>query len=196
VGCGNGRFAAYLAERGLAFRCLGIDASAPLLEHARARLLPPGSATWRHVDFLDESLDASLPARRFALIALFGVLHHVPGRERRLALLRALAGRLRPDGLLALTAWQFEAFRRFRDRLLSWEAFNDRALEPIDLAQIERGDYLLPWGRGRGVRFCHFADDVEMEGLLQEAGLESVDRYRDDGRSRDLNRYFVVRARA
>jgi SAM-dependent methyltransferase len=196
VGCGNGRFAAFLAARGVAFRYLGIDASAPLLEHARARLLPPGSATWRRVDFLEEPPDTSLPARRFALVALFGVLHHVPGRERRLALLRALARRLRPDGLLALTAWQFEAFRRFRDRLLSWEAFNDRATEPIDLAQIERGDHLLPWGRGHGLRFCHFADDVEMEGLLKEAGLEPVERYRDDGHSRDLNRYFVVRAGA
>jgi hypothetical protein len=120
----------------------------------------------------------------------------VPGREHRLALLRALARRLRPDGLLALTAWQFEAFQRFRDRLLSWQAFNDGAPEPVDLAQLERGDHLLPWGRGHGVRFCHFADDVEMEGLLKEARLEPVDRYRDDGRSRDLNRYFVVRAGA
>ena len=196
VGCGNGRFAAFLEARGIPFRYLGIDASAPLLEHARARRLPPELATWRCADFLEQPADSSLPARRFGLVVLFGVLHHVPGRDRRLALLRALARRLQPDGLLALTAWQFEAFRRFRDRLLSWQAFNERAPEPVDLAQLERGDHLLPWGRGHGVRFCHFAHDVEMEGLLKQAGLDPVDRYRDDGRSRDLNRYFVVRAGA
>ncbi|MDH3211000.1 MAG: class I SAM-dependent methyltransferase [Myxococcales bacterium] len=196
VGCGNGRFAAFLAERGAAFTCFGIDASAPLLEHARARGLPPGTATWRLGDFLEGPLEAHLPAQRFDLVVLFGVLHHVPGRQRRLALLRALGRRLRPGGLLALTAWQFEAFRRFRDRLLSWEAYNRSATEPIDPAQLERGDHLLPWRRGRGLRFCHFADDAEMEGLLGEAALEAVERYRADGRSGDLNRYFVVRAGA
>jgi tRNA (uracil-5-)-methyltransferase TRM9 len=196
VGCGNGRFAAFLAARGIPFTCCGIDASAPLLDLARARRLPRGSASWRLADFLERPPDASLPEGRFDLVVLFGVLHHVPGREQRRALLQALRRRLRPGAVLALTAWQFEAFRRFRERMLPWEVFNRGAADPIDLAQLEPGDHLLPWGRGTGLRFCHFADDAEVEGLLRDAGLERLHRYRADGRSGDLNRYFVARAGA
>ena len=101
-------------------------------------------------------------------MVLFGVLHHVPGRSQRAQLLRQLGERLVPGGLLALTAWQFQAFRRFREKLIPWEQYNRGAPEPIDLSQLEEGDHLLPWGsptRGH-VRFCHFSDAPAMEALL------------------------------
>jgi SAM-dependent methyltransferase len=200
VGCGNGRFAAFLAGRGRRFRYLGIDASPALLERARERRLPVGTASYRCADFLETPPDECLPPRSFSLVALFGVLHHVPGREQRLRLLRALAARLRPGGLLALTSWQFEAFRRFRDRLLAWEDFNRSARDPIDLSQLEPGDHLLPWGEpgapsGRALRFCHFTDDTEMGGLLAEASLDCVAAFSADGREGNLNRYFTLRSR-
>lgn len=200
VGCGNGRFAAFLARRGRPFRYLGIDASPALLERARERRFPVGTASYQCADFLETPLDECLPPRSFSLVALFGVLHHVPGREQRLRLLRALAARLRPAGLLALTSWQFEAFRRFRDRLLAWEDFNRSARDPIDLSQLEPGDHLLPWGEpgapsGPALRFCHFTDDTEMADLLAETSLECVAVFSADGKEGNLNRYFTLRRR-
>ena len=50
---------------------------------------------------------AALPSGPFSLVALMGVLHHVPGRETRAALVAAAADRLAPGGLLALTLWRF-----------------------------------------------------------------------------------------
>jgi hypothetical protein len=101
--------------------------------------------------------------------------------------------------VLALTSWQFEAFRRFRDRLPAWEGFNRSTRDPIDLSQLEPGDHLLPWGEpgaesGRALRFCHFTDDTEMESLLAEASLECVDVFSADGREGKLNRYFTLRS--
>ena len=92
VGCGNGRFARYLA-RELAPRALalcGVDASEPLLEAARAAG-PPG-ARWQRGDVVADP-DA-LPAGPFDLVALFAVIHGVPGRERRRALLAACSSRV------------------------------------------------------------------------------------------------------
>jgi SAM-dependent methyltransferase len=199
VGCGNGRFAAFLARRGARFGYLGIDASPPLLERARARRLPVGSASYRCADFVETPPGDCIPPRGFSLVVLCGVLHHVPGREQRLRLLRALAARLRPGGLLALTSWQFEAVQRFSKRLLAWEDFNRSARDPIDLSQLEPGDHLLPWGEpgaesGRALRYCHFTNDTEMRELLAEASLECVDVFSADGREGNLNRYFLVRS--
>jgi SAM-dependent methyltransferase len=199
VGCGNGRFAAFLAEqlapREAPFRYLGIDASPELLDAARAQSPGFGSCDYQLADFVETPPQEALPRRHFSLVVLFGVLHCVPGREHRRALLGAAAERLRPGGLLALTAWRFEDFPRFREKLLSWEEFNAAARPPIDLDQLEPGDRLLPWGEGgRAVRFCHFADEREMAQVLGELPLQPVDQWCADGREGELNRYFVLRA--
>ncbi len=194
MGCGNGRFGCFLAEQQPKLRYLGLDTSAELLEIARSRG-PLGSATeFQQLDIVEQDLDACLGERRFSLVALMGVLHHVPGAERRRSLLRALAGRLRPGGLLALTSWQFEAYQRFRDRIVAWEAHNRDAAEPIDPAQLEPGDHLLRWGRGARLRYCHFADEDEIHALLAPLPCQRLASYRADGREGNLNHYVVLRA--
>jgi SAM-dependent methyltransferase len=195
VGCGNGRFARFLRERGRAFRYLGVDASAALLDHARARLADSPDIEFAQTDFVETSLDGLRAEKDFSLIVLFGVLHHVPGRERRVSLLQSLARRLTPDGRLAATAWQFQAFQRFRDRLLPWDRFNRESDDPIDTSQLETGDHLLPWGPspGAAVRFCHFSDETEMQALVSDAGLACLKTWLADGREGDLNRYYLLR---
>jgi SAM-dependent methyltransferase len=196
VGCGNGRFAAFLDDEAIACDYLGVDASAPLIEAARRRRLTRVRARYAIQDFIAGSLEGVLASRAFDLIVLFGVLHHVPGGARRRALLAGLAQRLRAGGLLALTAWQFAAFRRFRERLRPWEEFNRDAAEPIDLSQLEAGDHLLVWGDEdrAGLRYCHFAADAEIRRLLDPLPLTCVDTYSADGRGGELNRYFILRA--
>ena len=93
VGCGNGRFAAFLAgalpeRRAPSLRYCGIDASAPLLAAVRARQLPFAEVETRLADVVETPIEEPLGARRFSLIAVFGVLHHVPGERRRRRLLQ------------------------------------------------------------------------------------------------------------
>lgn len=213
VGCGHGRFLAFLDERVGPVRYLGIDESQPLLDRARERPLRAARASFACADFLEAPLGERLPPGPFGLIVLFGVLHHVPGAERRRALLAALAERLSQGGLLVFTSWQFASFERFRARILPWEDYNRDASEPIATDALEPGDYLLPWGdseaqraprgqretqrasRGqRGIRYCHFADEREIESLLAGLPLKRVESYAADGRGGDLNRYTVLRA--
>jgi len=194
VGCGNGRFAATLvaaAQRGAPIHYTGVDSSAPLLDRARVRELP-FPVDLEHFDVVEANLDA-LPRGPFSGIALFAVLHHVPSVERRLALLRALGERLTQDGWLAAASWQFEAFARFRERLLSWETYNERTADPIDTSQLEPGDHLLPWGDGEAVRYCHFTSEADTGALLREAGFEVEQTWAADGREGNLNRYVLCR---
>jgi SAM-dependent methyltransferase len=200
VGCGNGRFAAFLAgalpERSASLRYCGIDASGPLLGAARARALPFAELETRLADVVETPIEDLLGPRRFSLIAVFGVLHHVASERRRHRLLRSLAARLESGGLLALAFWRFETSERFRGKLRPWGEFNAVAREPIDLAQLEAGDRLLPWGEGgRAVRYCHFAEEEETRRLVRATSLKVAATYTADGREGNLNRYFVLRMR-
>jgi SAM-dependent methyltransferase len=192
VGCGNGRFGDFLAEQlgSEGIHYCGIDSSSPLIARAKERALPFAGVEFLQLDFIEAG--SGLPKGPFALIALFGVLHHVPSHFHRRALLRSLGERLQPGGILALTTWQFEAFSRFQSRLIPWSDYNRTAADPIDLTQLEPGDHLLPWGdAGSAQRYCHFTGEAEMGELLEGLSFEVIDSYTADGREGNLNRYFI-----
>jgi SAM-dependent methyltransferase len=194
VGCGNGRFGAFLADRLSPNREVdytGIDSSAELLDRTRSRALPFATVRLHESDVVENSAD-SIPDGPYELITLFGVLHHVPSQDRRRALLGALRARLAGGGLLALASWQFEAFSRFRRRLVPWSDYNRSAPQPIDTGQLEPGDHLLPWGDSdRPVRYCHFESESRMRELLEGLSFEIATTYAADGREGNLNRYFI-----
>lgn len=197
IGCGDGRFAAYLAQHSTApLAYLGVDFSDELLEHARARALG-GAYRFEAHDFVapapgQERLPPSA-AGPFNLICLLGVLHHVPGRATREALVRALAAQLAPRGVLALTFWRLPDDPRFASRVVDVERFNARAEQPIATDQLEPGDTLLRWGDAAGPpRYCHFPDADEVLQLLAATGLRPLERFRADGRGEQLNEYALL----
>lgn len=202
VGCGNGRFgrfwaraqdetdpgeAAQYATQNAAQNARqyhAIDASLPLLWETAAtmRVFPQVKTRleWRDV-FTD-------PPRhgRYPLIVLLGVLHHIPGRRRRAALLRALGERLSADGLLIVTFWRFGADPRLRGRTLPW---------PDELAdQVEANDFLLRWGERElgAARYCHHFDADEERELVAASGLRLRESFAADGASGALNAYRIL----
>lgn len=192
VGCGNGRFGTFLADQLGAdeIHYCGVDSSPPLIARAKERTLPFAGVEFHLLDFVEAGNE--LPKGPFSLIALFGILHHVPGRVQRRKLLHWLGERLTPGGILALTTWQFEAFARFRSRLIPWSEYNRTAADPIDLTQLEPGDHLLPWGdSGSAQRYCHFTSEGEMRELLEGLPFEVLESFAADGREGNLNRYFI-----
>ena len=193
VGCGDGRFAAYLCEQlrnPLAY--CGIDGSAALRQHARGRELGP-QFRFEAVDFVDQPPSAAIPAEEFDLIAVLGVLHHVPSSQARRELVRTLGARLSAAGLLALTFWHLPDDPRFASRVVPWSAHNAQAATAIALEQLEPGDTLLRWGNGAAPpRYCHFPSAQEIDALLAESGLRCIDRFRADGRGDQLNEYVLL----
>ena len=182
IGCGNGRFARYLAGRQAGpFAYCGIDNNARLLTIAAAAL-----AAYPHVqsELLERDIVMEgLPDRSGAVLALFGLLHHVPGGQRRRDLLRSAAACVMPGGWLVFSAWRFLDSPKLRERVAPW---------PAGLP-AEEGDCLLDWRRGgRALRYCHCIDDAEHEELVVAAGLRVEDDWLDDG---NLNRYTVMRRR-
>ncbi len=179
VGCGNGRFGLFLArQRDVTYH--GIDNNPRLLERAQT-ILAGIEATLELRDVVENPPDSGV----YDLVALFGMLHHVPGSQRRLDLMRRLASLVAPGGLLAFACWRFYEYERFREKFVPWPDNLDR----------EAGDYLLDWRRGENaIRYCHYIDDAEHVGLIAASGLSQIETYRADGETHDANRYSILRA--
>jgi SAM-dependent methyltransferase len=187
VGCGNGRFGLFLHDRlhptaSNPLTYTGLDSSLPLLERARAALTDRVGLTLHlHPHDLTEQ-PLHLPPQD--VIALFGVLHHIPGAAERAHLLRSLAAALNPGGLLVLTVWRFLDFPRFRQRIIPW---------PEDI-QPEPDDYLLDWRRGPySLRYCHHTGDAELQALVAATNLIQIDTFRADGPQNRANLYLLLR---
>lgn len=187
VGCGNGRFARFLEGRlGGSFDYCGVDESPLGLAEARRRL--GGRA---NVAFLEADFTTTLPPGLFHLIALFGVLHHVPARSNRLELLRRLSSRLTPRGLLAFSLWRFDRYPRFLKKIVPWGELQARTEIDVDPRDLEPGDYILTWGGAPpAYRFCHAVSDEEERDMRRSLGLEIVSSF-DAGN--EPNRYFLLR---
>lgn len=182
VGCGNGRFAVFLAEAlegQIAYH--GVDNNRQLLDYATEALESYDNveATFTEQDVVT----GVLPDATYDLVVLFGVIHHVPGAQNRLQFLAKLAQRVKSGGLLAFAAWRFYEYERFRERLVDF---------PDDMA-VERHDYLLDWRRGeRALRYCHYVDDDELNRLITATAMREVTRYRADGADDAMNMYVVL----
>lgn len=180
VGCGNGRFGHYLAERGIAANYTGVDFSGSLL-----RLITdiPGRFVAQ-----DLSRPGSLDGLgKFHFIACLSTLQHIPGRANRLRFLQEMRDILRPGGFLALANWQFMASARQRRKLVPW---SEIGLHP---SELEDGDYLLSWQRGGyGVRYVAYLDAEATKAMADSSGLRIVNLYYNDGQEGYLNLYSVL----
>jgi tRNA (uracil-5-)-methyltransferase TRM9 len=171
VGCGNGRFVAFLNNHIDNFMYTGIDAETSFIDLAQSRY---PSHTFRpgHLTDFEGTFDA---------IVSFGVFHHVPGFEQRVELLRRLSLALNDNGRVALSLWQPELLENF-----------DKKISSRPLLGLEKGDYLLGWnGNFDHVRYCHHFDDREIAELVDSTSLQVVRQFQ--GTSNDkTNRYLVL----
>jgi tRNA (uracil-5-)-methyltransferase TRM9 len=196
LGCGNGTFARELSQAGHRGRYLGIDSSAPLLEIAM-------NASYAFpVDFLQadliqlpgelpgilevpgakasepqerESPDAPPASGGWSMITAFAVLHHIPGKDLRVALLRRARKLLSSEGRLALSNWQFTSSSRLRERIQPWDSVGSGL-------ELDSGDYLLDWRRGQlAFRYIHEFSEPELSRLAAESGFSVTETFYSDG---------------
>lgn len=183
VGCGNGRFALFLAdELDGQITYHGIDNNAALLNFAESSFkgVDDLSATLAEHDVVQHPPDDG----GYDLVVLFGVIHHIPGWDNRKRFMAQLAERVNDGGFLCFAAWRFYEYERFTKRLTDWD----------DDMPVERNDYLLDWRRGeRALRYCHYVDDKEHDELVKATGLQELTRYRADGSDDRMNMYSVLK---
>jgi 2-polyprenyl-3-methyl-5-hydroxy-6-metoxy-1,4-benzoquinol methylase len=193
IGCGNGRLAWLLDERGISLDYVGMDANAQLLALARSHTasLQHVRATFVQADLAQDDWPGRVlqgDAPRFDIVTCLATLHHLPGYDLRCHVMSQLAALAAPSGLVAISTWQFFTSPRFAAKVLKWAEVG------IDANDVEPGDALLPWQQGQyAVRYVHQIDLDEVHALASAAGLQVEDIYFADGKEGTLNLYALMR---
>jgi SAM-dependent methyltransferase len=181
VGCGNGRFGHFLAQHRPLQHVTGVDFSVELLQ--KAAELHPGRYLQR-----DLSKPGALEGvGQFAAVSMMAALHHIPGRENRVRLLREMAACLAPNGKMIISTWNFMDSARQRRKMRDW---SEVGLSPVD---VEPDDYLLTWNRGGfAYRYVCMLNEERMAAHAADAGLRVTEQFRSDGKEGTLSLYIIL----
>ena len=186
VGCGNGRFGQFLMEKYKKVDYVGLDNNRYLLDQAK-KVLPEAKLIEKNV------LDDWGLSGRFDLIAIIGLLHHIPGKENRLEVLKKAKKLLNKDGVIILTIWQFNKLKRMKRKIVAWEEFVKISGKEVDLSQLEKGDTIIDWKRGpRTFRYCHLMEEKELKWLVKNVGMKVKLDFVSDSKKGQGNRYIML----
>jgi tRNA (uracil-5-)-methyltransferase TRM9 len=192
VGCGNGRFAAWLDQLNLPLpiNYHGVDLSPNLLSDAQMQKLSNVQATWEELDVVETLLTGNLELnqtsqKQFDLIVLFGVLHHIPSFALRVTLVHGLKKHLSVRGMAVISIWRFLDQPQLASKIVT----DQSVLNP---GQLEKNDFILDWQRGnQGLRYAHYVDEDEKIKLCQP--FHVIETWLSDGPSNQGNEYVLLR---
>ena len=192
VGCGNGRLTWLLDATGVPVTYVGVDGDAALLALAAAHTAGLAQVTCRfaQADLArpDWVAASAVPPHSCDAVVCLATLQHLPGRELRARVMSELASLVAPQGVVAVSAWQFLSADRFVAKQIAWQTVG---LTP---AEVEPGDALLPWQQGGyAVRYVHQLDLAELTDLAARVGLAVAATYYADGKEGNLNLYAILR---
>lgn len=204
IGCGNGRFLEFLVERfpDRKIEYIGIDGSDVLLEKAAERFsrfdeLGTVEYELEKSDIVFEKWEKKVDKYKFDIIAMFGVMHHVPDLSNRRGIVRKASGLLSNQGVFVFTLWKFLDTERLKKRVVDTETEFGKDIYTklgISALELDDHDYLLDWRKGEvAYRYCHYTSDDEINNILQDLKINIVDNYRADAKEGIVNHYLIVR---
>ena len=191
LGCGNGELARERMRRGQRGPYTGLDFSQPLLDVARHGW-EDAPATFVRADLTKADWDKTVlgkqppGAKRFDVIVCFAVLHHIPGADLRLAILKKLHTLLKPGGRFIHSEWQFLNSEKLKNRIQPWQEIG------LANSDVDPGDYLLDWrSGGRGLRYVHHFSEAELGGMAESIHFRVSQTFYADGENDRLGLYQV-----
>lgn len=194
IGCGNGRFGKFLYDYLPAVPMIydGLDNNEQLLKLAAVKLATTHlDVTLQEMNVVKGLMNNSFLSDisgEYDVIALFGVIHHIPSLKLRKKIMSALAKRLAKHGVAIVTLWRFLDSQQLKRKIEPFDRLQ------IDLTQLEKNDYLLNWKRGStAYRYCHYADQAEEKELIQASKLQLIDSFESDGKEGRGNKYLVLK---
>jgi len=199
LGCGSGWLAVEWLRKSRSSGYWGLDFSLELLAEAQAQLAAengsqPEQIHFQQADLSQPGWEEGLPRGHYTGGLCFAVLHHLPSDDLRRNFLRAAGGLMRPEGLLALSVWQFQNSPKFARRQVNWQAAG------LDESDLDPGDTLLDWryalpGQEQkpGLRYVHQFSSPELAFLAQETGFRVERGFESDGEGGRLGLYQVWR---
>lgn len=195
-GCGNGRWFEFVSKnlsKDSPHTYTGIDSNAELLQIAQqktARLKL--NANFKKADIVNQLLERKFEeliptTESVTVFTAFGVLHHIPSEELRNAFLTIIAQKMKPDDLCIITTWNFADDPRFESKKVP-----PNKVGILD-SDLEHGDYILNWAsESQAFRYCHASNQQELLTAAKQAQLEIKKSFYADGKSQQLNTYYLL----
>ena len=199
VGCGNLRFARFLCDEvGIVpAKYFAVDNCKPLVESGEVGT-HISELIFIELDVIKSLLDNTLSSRLTVpacdLVVAFGFLHHVPGAQKRIQLLRTLLEKTKPGGFVCVSFWQFMNSQKLAAKAQETTAQGLHALG-IDASELEEHDYLIGWqDKADTWRYCHHFSQDELDELLGSLGsdVRVCAQFSADGKDNNLNRYVIL----
>ena len=199
VGCGNLRFARFLCDEvGIVpAKYFAVDNCKPLVESGEVGT-HISELIFIELDVIKSLLDNTLSSRLTVpacdLVVAFGFLHHVPGAQKRIQLLRTLLEKTKPGRFVCISFWQFMNSQKLAAKAQKTTAQGLHALG-IDASELEEHDYLIGWqDKANTWRYCHHFSQEELDELLGSLGsdVQVCAQFSADGKDNDLNRYVIL----
>lgn len=199
VGCGNLRFARFLRDGAgiVPAKYFAVDNCKTLVESGEADT-HVSELAFIELDviksLLDNTLSSQLTVPACDLVVAFGFLHHVPGAQKRIQLLRTLLDKTKPGGFVCVSFWQFMNSQKLAAKAQETTAQGLRALA-IDASKLEEHDYLIGWqDKANTWRYCHHFSQEELDELLGSLGsdVHVCAQFSADGKDNNLNRYVIL----
>lgn len=192
LGCGHGRLAHFLAENWTKATYTGFDLASPLLEIAKANAPAQMTSEFEEWDVVETLLtEKPLLPQRYDLIAVFGLLHHLPSAQLRQQFLLRLREHLTPRGEIWLTLWVPHLLQQPKPASLSRKVVSRHT--PIDFTDLETGDDFLGWRSTSAIRYVHWLDQDEIQTLCQTPGLQVVAQWPVTEQGERGNLCFLLR---
>lgn len=174
AGCGNGRLIE--AFEGKKINYVGIDQDEQLIKHAREQ--KPG-----YKFFVGDLLElGKIPEYNFNHLISIAVLHHVPGKQLRIEILRQFKNKIEKDGEIIFTVWNLWSDKwdkkKFKQAIIKFFL-----LKLIGKNQMDFGDILRDWKNPKGEivskRYYHAFTKWELRRIVKKAGLKLKKIYSD-----------------
>lgn len=199
VGCGNLRFARFLCDEvGIVpAKYFAVDNCKPLVESGEVGT-HVSELIFIELDVIKSLLDNTLSSRLTVpacdLVVAFGFLHHVPGAQKRIQLLRTLLEKTKPGRFVCISFWQFMNSQKLAAKAQKTTAQGLHALG-IDASELEEHDYLIGWqDKADTWRYCHHFSQDELDELLGSLGsdVHICAQFSADGKDNNLNWYVIL----
>ncbi len=133
--------------------------------------------------------------KRFDLIVMFGLIHHIPSLQARNQFFAQVTKLLNPNGLLIFTTWQYLDTPRRIKRAVDPETETGKYIYEklgIKKTDLEVGDNILDWVK-KVFSYCysHYFIEVEVKSYLSNNNLELIHSFVCDSRDSKRNTYYV-----
>ena len=174
VGCGLGKLYKLFQDKPVDY--LGVDNCDKMIELAKQNY-KDSEAESKFI--LGNILELNkIPQINFDYVFCINVLHHLPSKQLRLDALRQLKNKIKPDGEIILSVWNFwkeKKYRRLIIKFLTLKMFKKNKMDFGDVLIDEKSKFSNTYSQC----YYHAFTPRELKKIIKQAGLKIKWFYKD-----------------